>query len=135
MSQYNVTGMMCAACSARVERAVKTVEGVELCSVNLLTNTLTVEGSATEKDIIAAVEKAGYGIKISSDEKEPEDKSKGDSETRKILVRLVSSLILVVIGAINWGLVGIFEFNLVTAIFGDMTNNKYRCSRKYKRNR
>ena len=55
MGQFNVTGMSCAACSARVEKAVKGVEGVEQCSVNLLTNTLTVEGSATDKDIITAV--------------------------------------------------------------------------------
>ena len=61
MKQYNVTGMTCAACSARVENAVKRVEGVTSCSVSLLTNSMTVEGG-NEKDIISAVQKAGYGV-------------------------------------------------------------------------
>ena len=52
MEQYNVTGMSCAACSARVEKAVKNVDGVTACSVNLLTNSMGVEGTASEKDII-----------------------------------------------------------------------------------
>lgn len=90
MSQFNVTGMSCAACSARVEKAVNGVSGVEVCSVNLLTNTLTVEGSAEDKDIIAAVKKAGYGIKNGSDKKADGEKA----ETEKILFRLISSLVL-----------------------------------------
>jgi Cu2+-exporting ATPase len=61
MKQYNVTGMTCAACVARVEKAVTKVEGVTECSVSLLTNSMGVEGTAAEQDIIAAVEKAGYG--------------------------------------------------------------------------
>ena len=61
MAQYNVTGMTCAACSARVEKAVRSVNGVSSCSVSLLTNSMLVEGDAAESDIIAAVEKAGYG--------------------------------------------------------------------------
>lgn len=61
MKQYTVTGMSCAACSSRVEKAVGKVPGVESCSVSLLTNSMGVEGSASEKDIIAAVEGAGYG--------------------------------------------------------------------------
>ncbi len=61
MEQYNVTGMSCAACSARVERAVKNVEGVTSCSVSLLTNSMGVEGSACSEAIIKAVEDAGYG--------------------------------------------------------------------------
>ena len=61
MEQYDITGMSCAACSARVEKAVKGVEGVTSCSVNLLTNSMGVEGTASEKDIISAVENAGYG--------------------------------------------------------------------------
>ncbi len=98
MSQFNVTGMSCAACSARVERAVSLVEGVEVCSVNLLTNTLTVEGSATDKDIIAAVKKAGYGIKTAKDEENV--KNEGvveDEETKRIMLRLVVSLALVAV--------------------------------------
>ena len=61
MEQYNVTGMSCAACSARVEKAVRAVPGVESCSVSLLTNSMGVTGTAAPEQIIAAVEKAGYG--------------------------------------------------------------------------
>ena len=62
MEQYTVTGMSCAACSARVEKAVSKVEGVTECSVSLLTNSLTVEGTASSQDIVHAVEAAGYGV-------------------------------------------------------------------------
>ena len=61
MKQYNVTGMSCAACSARVEKAVSKVPGVTECSVSLLTNSMGVEGTASPEDVIAAVEQAGYG--------------------------------------------------------------------------
>ena len=61
MKQYNVTGMSCAACSARVEKAVSKVEGVTACSVSLLTNSMGVEGTASPQAVIAAVEAAGYG--------------------------------------------------------------------------
>ena len=61
MEQYNVTGMSCAACSARVEKAVSKVPGVTSCSVSLLTNSMGVEGSASPAEIIKAVEDAGYG--------------------------------------------------------------------------
>ena len=61
MEQYNVTGMSCAACSARVEKAVSKVPGVTGCSVSLLTNSMGVEGTASEQDIIRAVEASGYG--------------------------------------------------------------------------
>lgn len=61
MEQYNVTGMSCAACSARVEKAVSKVPGVTSCSVSLLTNSMGVEGTASPGDVIAAVEQAGYG--------------------------------------------------------------------------
>ncbi len=96
MQQFNVTGMSCAACSARVEKAVKPIAGVEGCAVNLLTNTLTVEGTANEKDIIAAVKKAGYGIKPQSGEDKEEGKADTieDKETGRLVVRLVSSLVL-----------------------------------------
>ena len=63
MQQYSVSGMTCAACSARVEKAVLSVEGVSSCSVSLLTNSMSVEGGSPEK-IIAAVQKAGYGAAI-----------------------------------------------------------------------
>lgn len=61
MKQYNVTGMSCAACSARVEKAVGKVPGVTACSVSLLTNSMGVEGTAEPSAVIAAVEEAGYG--------------------------------------------------------------------------
>ena len=61
MKQYSVTGMSCAACSARVENAVSKVPGVTACSVSLLTNSMGVEGTASPAAIVAAVEKAGYG--------------------------------------------------------------------------
>ena len=61
MKQFNVTGMSCAACSARVEKAVQNVAGVTACSVSLLTNSMGVEGTAGDAEIIAAVETAGYG--------------------------------------------------------------------------
>ena len=61
MERYTVTGMTCAACSARVEKAVSQVAGVTACSVSLLTNSMGVEGNAAPEAVIAAVEKAGYG--------------------------------------------------------------------------
>ena len=64
MKQYNVTGMSCAACSARVEKAVSKVPGVTACSVSLLTNSMGVEGTAPDREIIAAVEGAGYGASV-----------------------------------------------------------------------
>ena len=69
MEQYNVTGMSCAACSARVEKAVNAVEGVTSCSVSLLTNSMGVEGSASAQAVIAAVEAAGYGASLKGTQK------------------------------------------------------------------
>ena len=91
--KFDVTGMSCAACSARVERAVRGVFGVEDCSVNLLTNSMTVEGGNAD-DIVAAVVAAGYGAAPSGSGKE-EDTSdkKADGEDGKILVRLTLSLL------------------------------------------
>lgn len=96
MEQFFVTGMSCAACAARVEKAVSKVEGVKSCSVNLLTNSMGVEGTASAETIIAAVEKAGYGAKPKGADSEkkaaPADGLK-DVETPKLLMRFVSSLI------------------------------------------
>ncbi|OLA16954.1 MAG: hypothetical protein BHW14_01145 [Coprococcus sp. 43_8] len=64
MEQYTVTGMSCAACSSRVEKAVSKVSGVTSCSVSLLTNSMGVEGTASQSEIIAAVEAAGYGASV-----------------------------------------------------------------------
>ena len=65
MKKYDITGMSCAACSARVEKAVSALDGVDVCSVNLLTNSMEVEGSASEGEVIAAVTAAGYGASVS----------------------------------------------------------------------
>ncbi len=94
MEQYTVTGMSCAACSARVEKAVSSVEGVTSCSVSLLTNSMGVEGTASEKDIIAAVENAGYGAskKGKVGKAAPVENSLADKETPKLLKRLIASL-------------------------------------------
>lgn len=96
MTQYNVTGMSCAACSARVEKAVSSVDGVSSCSVNLLTNSMGVEGTATSKEIIEAVEKAGYGASLKIKNKKvksnPDDELK-DTQTPKLVKRLAASLV------------------------------------------
>ena len=64
MKQYNVTGMSCAACQARVEKAVSKVAGVQACSVSLLTGSMGVEGTASDAEVIRAVEAAGYGASV-----------------------------------------------------------------------
>lgn len=93
MKQFNVTGMSCAACSARVEKAVSALPGVTACSVNLLTNSMGVEGSAAEADIIAAVEAAGYGAGPKGEKtKALEGETLADKETPALKKRLFSSL-------------------------------------------
>lgn len=100
MDHYEVTGMSCAACSARVEKAVKSVNGVTNCNVSLLTNSMTVDGSAPPERIIKAVTDAGYGAeyadKPQNDSVESTDKLK-DIETPKIRNRLIWSLIFLLI--------------------------------------
>ncbi len=80
MEQYNVTGMSCAACSARVEKAVKNLEGVTSCNVSLLTNSMSVEGTAGESAIIKAVQDAGYGASKKGKRKSQADNLKDDYE-------------------------------------------------------
>ena len=95
MEQYNVTGMSCAACSARVEKAVSAVEGVTSCSVSLLTNSMGVEGAAKPEEIISAVEKAGYGASLKTEEKgKKQNKADAleDKETPVLKKRLIASL-------------------------------------------
>ena len=94
MKQYNVTGMSCAACSARVEKAVNAVPGVTACSVSLLTNSMGVEGTAEAKAIVAAVEAAGYGASPKGEAKTPtpEEDALIDRETPALKKRLFSSL-------------------------------------------
>ena len=123
MKQYTVTGMSCAACSARVEKAVSKVDGVTSCSVSLLTNSMGVEGSATDAQIVEAVEQAGYGASPKGTATESEnDKANNsleqlkaaqdalvDRETPKLRNRLISSLIFLVVlmyfsmGHMMWG--------------------------------
>ncbi|MBQ3061522.1 MAG: cadmium-translocating P-type ATPase [Lachnospiraceae bacterium] len=98
MEHYNVTGMSCAACSTRVEKAVSKLEGVNACSVNLLTNSMAVEGTASSKDIIEAVENAGYNASLQSDTSTTKkDDSFTDTETPRLKKRLLSSLIFLVV--------------------------------------
>ena len=104
MEQYNVTGMSCAACSARVEKAVGKVPGVTACSVSLLTNSMGVEGSASAAEVIAAVESAGYGASQKGGAKaasagpavNPEE-ALADHETPLLKKRLWSSLIFLAV--------------------------------------
>ena len=91
MKQYTVTGMTCAACSARVEKAVSSLDSVDKCTVNLLTNSLSVEGTVTDGEIISAVEKAGYGIKTDGLSSAQDERFK-DTETPKLKKRLIFSL-------------------------------------------
>lgn len=109
MEQFNVTGMSCAACSSRVEKAVSAVSGVTSVSVSLLTNSMGVEGNADVQEIISAVETAGYGASLKSSNKSSnvvssEDDSLADKETPKMKHRLFWSLgFLIVLMYISMG--------------------------------
>ena len=93
--QFDVTGMSCAACSARVEKAVKAVAGVERCAVSLLTNSMEVEGDAPAEAIVEAVTAAGYGASPKGAEKKPVSPKKTEkSEVKTLLTRLICSLAL-----------------------------------------
>ncbi len=125
MEQYNVTGMSCAACSARVEKAVNALPGVTSCSVSLLTNSMGVEGAASSAEIIAAVENAGYGCAPKGAAQTPSMADAADAladhETPKLKKRLFTSLgfLLVLMyfsmGHSMWGwpLPGFFDSNPV----------------------
>ncbi len=97
LKQYNVTGMSCTACSARVEKAVSAVNGVTSCSVNLLTNSMGVEGTASESDIISAVEKAGYGAYPKGAEKAKSNEDTESKEIKAMKNRLIWSSVFLVI--------------------------------------
>lgn len=94
MKKFNVTGMSCAACSSRVEKAVSKVNGVKFVSVSLLTNSMGVEGSASGESIIAAVEKAGYGASVAGGEKKQsaENEQLKDKDTPVLMHRLIASV-------------------------------------------
>ena len=124
MDRYKVTGMSCAACSARVEKAVSKVEGVDCCSVNLLTNSMTVEGSAASQSIIDAVKAAGYGASLENEKKAngqdaASDEKEKNPEARALVMRLISSavflcaLMYISMGHMMWGfpLPSFFEQN------------------------
>ena len=126
MEQYTVTGMSCAACSARVEKAVSGVKGVSSCSVSLLTNSMGVEGTASADDIIAAVREAGYdaspkGRQEPSARKSADEDALRDRETPVLKKRLIASLgFLIVLMYVSmwhmmwgWPLPGFFDRNHV----------------------
>lgn len=126
MEQYTVTGMSCAACSARVEKAVSGVKGVSSCSVSLLTNSMGVEGTATAEDIIAAVRAAGYdaspkGRQEPIARKSADEDALRDRETPVLKKRLIASLGFLIVlmyvsmGHMMWGwpLPGFFDGNHV----------------------
>ncbi len=113
MEQYHVTGMSCAACSARVEKAVGKVAGVTSCSVSLLTNSMGVEGAASSEDVIAAVKAAGYGAVVKEEKGNRsatlETDTLADTETPLLKKRLAASagflivLMYVSMGHMMWG--------------------------------
>ena len=92
--QFRVTGMTCAACSARVEKAVSSLAGVDACTVNLLTNSMQVEGPVTVDAVVAAVQRAGYGAAPAdtADKQEPAAKDRGEDAVRPLARRLIASL-------------------------------------------
>ncbi|MDE5966731.1 MAG: heavy metal translocating P-type ATPase, partial [Lachnospiraceae bacterium] len=150
MEQYTVTGMSCAACSARVEKAVSQVPGVTGCSVSLLTNSMGVEGTASAQDVIAAVTEAGYGAVIKTRSKAGDggktpasdyEDMLADHETPKMRRRLIVSLVLLLplmyvsMGHMMWGwrlpaafsenhvAMGLFQLLLTTAVM--VVNQKF----------
>lgn len=125
MKQYNVTGMSCAACSARIEKAVSKVEGVTSCSVSLLTNSMGVEGTASPEAIIKAVEEAGYGASPKGAETKADTSANEDAladrETPVLRKRLIYSIVFLVVlmyfsmGYTMWGwpVPGFFDNNYI----------------------
>ena len=112
MEQYTVTGMSCAACSARVEKAVKAVPGVTSCSVSLLTNSMGVEGTASASAIVKAVQEAGYGASpkaAAAETSSAELDALADHETPRLKKRLITSLVFLAVlmyfsmGHMMWG--------------------------------
>ena len=117
MEQYNITGMSCSACSSRIEKVVSDLPGVSGCSVSLLTNSMAVEGTASEQEIIHAVEKAGYGASLKKTSLKQGEKRSGtdtaseleDRETPRIMKRFWTSLVFLLalmylsMGHMMWG--------------------------------
>ena len=111
MEQYHVTGMNCAACSARVEKAVTKVKGVTSCSVSLLTNSMGVEGTAESSAVIEAVKAAGYGASLKNAKEENKEAETGleDTQTPLLKKRLIASVVFLIVlmyfsmGHMMWG--------------------------------
>ena len=111
MEQYHVTGMNCAACSARVEKAVTKVKGVTSCSVSLLTNSMGVEGTAKSSAVIEAVKAAGYGASLKNAKEENKEAETGleDTQTPLLKKRLIASVVFLIVlmyfsmGHMMWG--------------------------------
>ncbi len=138
MRKYKVTGMSCAACSSRVERAVGALSGVRSCSVNLLTGVLSVDGSVSDSEIISAVTGAGYGV---AEEKKKQESPLEDREKKYIVARLIASLLLLLplmylsMGYVMWSFplpdalarnpvaVGLLEMALAAAVM--IINGKF----------
>ena len=105
--KYKVTGMTCACCSAKVEKTVKGIEGVDSCSVNLLTGDMEVKGSVDTNTIVSAVESIGYGVLIKGEEQKKTGNE--ESEVRKLLVRFIASIVFLLplmyisMGYVMWG--------------------------------
>lgn len=144
MEKYDVTGMTCAACSARVEKAVSSLDDVNSCSVNLLTNSMIVDGSASSEEIIKAVEDAGYGASLQGEKKEnkvSKEDTLTDKETPKMVKRLISSVVLLIplmyvsMGHMMWGwpvpsflngnVMGIALFELLFTIAVMIINSRF----------
>ncbi len=147
MKQYNVTGMSCAACQTRVEKAVSSLDGVISCSVNLLTNSMGVDGDISPDAVIVAVQKAGYGASLKGDSGHanistpPSSDILADKESPALLRRLIASLVFMLplmylsMGAVMWGwplpsfikdnpmTVGLIELLLTTAVM--VINQKF----------
>ena len=107
MKKFDVKGMSCAACGARVEKAVNKVDGVTACSVSLLTNSMQVDGTANDEAIIKAVETAGYKANVKGEAAKPTEKA--DEATKGLLARMISSAVVLValmyfsMGHVMWG--------------------------------
>ena len=141
MRQFDVTGMTCAACSARVEKAVNGVDGVSACSVNLLTNSMTVEGSASEAAVIKAVERAGYGARVKGSETPAKNEEQSKKEEKSLKIRLGISVILLIIlmyfsmgytmlgfpvpGFLDGSFIGIASVQAVLSLFVLLINNRF----------
>ncbi|MBP3201821.1 MAG: heavy metal translocating P-type ATPase [Lachnospiraceae bacterium] len=133
MKQFLVEGMSCAACQARVEKAVSKVDGVKSCSVSLLTNSMGVEGTASDSDIIKAVVDAGYGAKVKGADKSEKksssyDEALKDTETPKLVKRLISSAFFLIVlmyitmghNMLNFPLPKFFEHNHIALAITQM---------------